>query len=292
MSTCRAIVLGGGGARGALQVGALRALLEAGLIPDLLVGTSIGAVNAVGLAFWGPDRSGIDALERAYQEIAESKLMDQNLGRVALRALLGRPNTEASRRVAEMLISKGITPEFRFDQISGVRLAVVGADLETGQPVIYGQDPSQSILDGLLASIAVPPWFAPIEKDGRIIVDGGIVSNVPIEAAVTLGATEIIALDLDDPRSTPGKHHPIDQYLDKLIFTVSQRYKRLETALAEAQGVRVRIIELRGPAAAPVWDFRNYQELIQTGYEIGCREISAWDGYRPILEPQRPLSNG
>jgi NTE family protein len=276
MSTCRAIVLGGGGARGALQVGAMRALLEAGIIPDLLVGTSIGAVNAVGLALWGLDRNGIEELERAYQEIAESKLMDPHLGRVMVRALLGRPNTVASRRVAEMLVSKGLTPEVRFDQISGVRLAVIGADLETGLPVIYGQDPCQSIFDGLLASIAVPLWFAPVEKDGRTIVDGGVVSNVPIEAALTLGATEIIALDLDDPRPTPGKHHPVDQYLDKVIFTVSQRYKRLETALAEAQGVRVRCMELRGPAAAPVWDFSNYRELIQTGYEIGCRGLAGW----------------
>jgi NTE family protein len=153
---------------------------------------------------------------------------------------------------------------------------VIGADLESGQPVIYGQDPSQSILDGLLASIAVPPWFAPIEKDGRIIVDGGIVSNLPIEAAVTLGATEIIALDLDDPRPTPGNHPPVDQFLNKLFFAVTQRYKRLETALAEAHGVRVRCIELRAPAAAPPWDFSNHQELIQAGYEIGCREISGW----------------
>jgi NTE family protein len=280
MKSCRAIVLGGGGARGALQVGAMRALLEAGMLPDLLVGTSIGAVNAVGLALWGMDRSGLEALERAYREIADSNLMDPHLGRVMLRALLGRPNTEASRRVAEVLISKGITPDLRFDQTSGVRLAVIGADLETGEPVIYGQDPGQSILDGLLASIALPPWFAPIEKDGRIIVDGGFVSNLPIEAAVTLGATDIIALDLDDPRPTPGKHHPVDQYVDKLVFTVSQRYKRLETALAEAQGVRVRCIELRGPVTAQVWDFSSYQELIRTGYEIGGRELSGWSEAR------------
>jgi NTE family protein len=206
--------------------------------------------------------------------------MDPHLGRVAVRALLGRPNTEASRRVAEMLSAKGLTPDLRFDCTAGVRVAVVGADLDTGLPVIYGRDPSQSIFDGLLASIAVPIWFAPFEKDGRTIVDGGIVSNVPIEAALTLGATDIIALDLDDPRPTPGNHHPIDQVLNRLIFTVSQRYKRLETALAEAQGVRVRCIELRGSVAAPVWDFDNYRELIQTGYEIGSRELPA------LIEPR------
>lgn len=53
MERCTAFVLGGGGSRGALQVGALRALLEAGIVPDLLVGTSIGAANAAGLALWG-----------------------------------------------------------------------------------------------------------------------------------------------------------------------------------------------------------------------------------------------
>jgi NTE family protein len=276
MTSCLAFVLGGGGARGALQVGAVRALLEAGMVPDLLVGSSIGAVNAVGLALWGLDRNGVDALERAYQEMAGSKLMDPHLSRVLVRALIGRPNTEASRRVAEVLISKGVTPDLRFDQVPGVRLAVIGADLETGEPLIYGQDPSQSVLEGLLASIAIPPWFAPIEKDGRIIVDGGVVSNLPIEAAVTLGATEIIALDLDDPRPTPGNHHPVNLYLDKLVFTVSQRYKRLETALAEARGVPVRCIELRGPVTAPVWDFDGYPELIRIGYEIACRELAGW----------------
>ena len=276
MKSCLAFALGGGGARGAMQVGAVRALIEAGFAPDLLVGTSIGAVNAVGLALWGVDRSGIEALEQAYQEIAKSKLMDPHFSRVVVRALLGRPNADASRRVAEMLISKGVTPEVRFDQISGVRVAVIGTDLETGLPVIYGQDPSQSVLDGLLASIAIPPWFAPIEKNGRTIVDGGIVSNVPIEAAVTLGASEILALDLDDPRPTPGNHHPVDQYLNRLFFAVSQRYKRLETALAEAHGVRVRCIELRGAVTAQYWDFGSYRELIQTGYEVVCRELPGW----------------
>jgi NTE family protein len=275
MKRCLAFVLGGGGARGALQLGALRALLCADIVPDLLVGTSIGAVNAVGLALWGPDLSALETLEWAYHEIWDYELMDPNVRRVALRAALDGPNREASARVADVLIASGITPDVRFDE-ARVRLAVVGANLDTGQPVIYGQDPSQSVMDGVLASIAVPPWFAPIEKDGEIIIDGGFVSNLPIEAAIALGATEIIALDLDDPRPAPGIHPPIDQFLDKLLFTVTQRQKRLELALAEARDVPVRCIELRGPHATPIWDFGNYRELIQTGYEIGCRNIAEW----------------
>jgi NTE family protein len=65
MNNRLAFVLGGGGARGALQVGALRALLEAGYRPDLLIGTSIGAINAAGLALWGVDLAGVDALARS-----------------------------------------------------------------------------------------------------------------------------------------------------------------------------------------------------------------------------------
>src|SRR5512136_2192017 len=101
MKRCLAFALGGGGARGAMQVGALRALIEAGFKPDLLVGTSIGAVNATGLALWGVNLAGIEALERAYQEMAFSNLMDSRLARLTLRVLTGRPNQRASRRVSE-----------------------------------------------------------------------------------------------------------------------------------------------------------------------------------------------
>lgn len=77
MHKCLTFVLGGGGARGALQLGALRALFEAGIQPDLLVGTSIGAANATGLALWGVNSNGLAALERAYEKMAASNLAIQ-----------------------------------------------------------------------------------------------------------------------------------------------------------------------------------------------------------------------
>ncbi len=218
---------------------------------------------------------GIAALERAYQEIVDSNLIESHLGRLAVRAMLGRRNEQASRRVAEVTIANGITPGIRFGQ-ARVRLAVIGANLDTGKPVIYGQDPGGSVLDGLLASMALPPWFAPAEKDGELIIDGGVVSNLPIEAALALGATEIVALDLDDPRPALREHPPVYRFLNRLIFAVTQRQKRLETALAEAHGVSIRRIELRGPEPVPLWDFGNYRDLIQTGFEIGCSQIAEW----------------
>src|SRR5512133_356989 len=76
MDKCTAFVFGGGGSRGALQVGAMRALLEAGLVPDLLVGTSIGAANATGLALWGVDLEGLATLERVWDQVANAELLD------------------------------------------------------------------------------------------------------------------------------------------------------------------------------------------------------------------------
>ncbi len=277
MNRCLTFVLGGGGARGAMELGALRALFEAGFKPDLLVGTSIGAVNAAGLALWGVDLAGLEALERTYQEVLDYNLMDPRLAQLTLRALLGRPNHHASRKIAEFLISKGITPDLCFGHITNGRLAMIGSDLDAGQPVIYGQYPGQSILDGLLASIAIPPWFAPVEKDGQVIVDGGVLSNLPIEPALTLGATEIIALDLSDPATLPGNDHALNQIMGKLVYAMTHRQLCLEAALAEAQGVPVHRIELRSSPPVPIWDFSSYRDLIQIGYGIASRQISDWN---------------
>ncbi|HQE92707.1 MAG TPA: patatin-like phospholipase family protein [Anaerolineae bacterium] len=276
MKKCVTLVLGGGGARGALQVGAIRALLEAGFQPDLLVGTSIGAANATGLALWGVNQAGLAAVEQTYQKMAASNLMDPRLARLTLRLLSGRPNHHGSRRVAEFFIAAGITPDLRFGQLNHVRLGLVGADLTSGRPVIYGRDPEQSVLEGLLASIALPPWFAPVEDNGQYIVDGGALSNLPIEPALSMGATEIIALDLDDPNTTAESSPGLNPLLGKLAFAVSRRYVQLETALAEARGVPVQRIELRSPTATPIWDFQNYQQLIQIGYETAVHNISEW----------------
>ncbi len=277
MEKCQAFVLGGGGARGAMQVGALRALFEASYKPNLLVGTSIGAVNAAGLAFWGTNQDGVTALEQAYWKMEGGHLMDQPPAQLAFHALSGRPNRHASQQIANLAVSMGITPDLRFDQMTHARLAMVGTELETGKTVIYGQDPSQTVLEGLLASTAIPPWFAPVEKGGRLIIDGGILSNLPIEPALTLGATEIIALDLmNDPASLPKNVIETTQQLEKLIFAILQRQAYVETALARAQGVSVHYIQLRSSPPVPIWDFSQHRQLIEIGYDIACHEIAGW----------------
>src|SRR5512138_3675912 len=245
MKKCLAFVLAGGGSRGALEVGALRALFEAGIKPDLLVGTSIGAVNAAGLALWGVNLAGIEALEHLYQRMQDSKLLDPRLLQFAWNAVSRRPNHRASRYAREFMIAEGITPEICFGQINSVRLATVAADLHTGKSIIYGMDPAHSVMEGVLASIAIPPWFAGIEKDDQYIIDGGAVSNLPIEPAIKLAATEIIALDIHDPKVASSANQIVDPLLTKLAFAIIKRELHLELELAAAHGIPVHYVSLR-----------------------------------------------
>lgn len=282
-----AFVLGGGGARGAMQVGALRALLEEGYKPDLLVGTSIGAVNAAALALYGADLAGIEALERAWKNAANSDLLDPRLAQVTLRAMLGVPTTEATRRASALFSAAGLTPDLTFEHLTGVRLALIGADLTTGQPVIYGQDPSQSILEGLLASVAIFPWFAPIQHEGSLIVDGGALSNLPVEPAMMMGAQEIIALNLNDPVNAWGTASGINQQVGNIISALSKRHGHLEIALAEARGVPVHCMTLKSDPPVPLWDFKSYRWLIDTGYTTARRDLASWG---PKSKPKRAVS--
>lgn len=282
MKKCTAFVFGGGGSRGALQVGAIRALLEAGIVPDLLVGTSIGAVNAAGLALWGVDLDGVDNLERAWKEVAGAQMLDPRISTLILRSIAGHPSDRSQKKAEAYFVSLGFTHGLRFNMLPWARLALISADIETGQPVIYGQDPSQLVLEGLLSSVAIPPWFAPYSKDGQTIVDGGALSNLPIEPALQLGATEIIALDLDDASLLSNESLSFSQYFKKYIFAVSRRHVHLEMALAEAQGVPVRCISFQGLATKPIWDFSDQELLVHTGYELANRKIAEWSREAPL----------
>ncbi|MCE5206839.1 MAG: hypothetical protein LLG42_00850, partial [Chloroflexi bacterium] len=196
----------------------------------------------------------------------------------------------ASRQVAKFLVSKGITPDLRFGQITNVRLGLIGADLDTGEPVIYGQHSEQSVLEGVLASTALQPWFAPIEKDGHSIVDGGAVSCLPIEPAMTLGATEIIALDLNDPNGMLDVDNHQNQYMEKIVYSVTHRQTVVETALAAERKVTVQHILLKSSPPVPIWDFSKHRELVQIGYEMARHSIASWlsrDQFVPDMTPSR-----
>jgi NTE family protein len=254
-----------------MQVGALRALFEAGFQPDLVTGSSIGAANGAFLAVHGYTLDGIHQLEQVWRSTINQDLLPANLWYQTMRAFfsrsLSRSRGLSQERIREFAIANGLTPELRFQDLDGVKLYPVAADLNAGCPVIFGMDPQESVLESVLASMSLPPWIAPQEKNGRFLIDGGAVSNLPIEAALSLGADQIIALDLFDPKEIPAPSlHGVGDFFFKLDRTVEGRQTQLEMELAEARGIPVLRISLTGETPVPLWDFHQSVELIEHGY--------------------------
>lgn len=272
-NTKLAFVLSGGGARGALQIGSLYALLENGYQPDLLVGTSIGAVNAAFLAVHGFSREGLDRLTEAWHRAAELDLLPNNYIRLTLRAMLGRSSNNPAGQIRDLLINSGLTPELRFADIQRPQLIIVSADLNTGRPVLHGISREDKVLDALLVSTALPPWSMPIHNQHQVLMDGGVVSNLPIESALQAGATRIVALDLSDMRETFGGKRGLGLFLNNLAYAMERREGDLELRLARAQGVPVFYLGLMGKDPTPILDFHHVDELIAQGYEITRQAI-------------------
>jgi predicted acylesterase/phospholipase RssA len=113
-------------------------------------------------------------------------------------------------------------------------------------------------------------------KDGQYLMDGGTVSTLPVEPALSAGATEIIAFDLFDPREGVSEAAGFGPFLRKLLMTVELRQIELELALAAAIEVPVKHIRLSANLPTPVWDFRSTQDLIRCGYEQAREQIEGW----------------
>ena len=175
----------------------------------------------------------------------------------------------------EFFLAHGMTPELKFADLPDVRLVIVAADLNKGELVVYGSNPDDSVLEALIASTALPPWVQPVHKDERLLIDGGVVSNLPIEPALASGARHIVAMNLVDFRDVMVSGYGFGPFLGKLFNTVEQRQHALEMALAEAHGVTVYYLGLLGSEHVPLWDFTQSEELIATGYEIARKELEA-----------------
>lgn len=287
-----ALALGGGGARGSLQVGALHALLEAGIHPDLLTGTSIGAVNAVFLAMHGFTIKALDDLKTAWFAAAKADLFPASTAWLAMRVLFNRIRVHPYQRLKDFFISQGVTPGLRFGDLPHMPVILVSADLNSHQPVYYGNDPQASVLDGLLASTALPPWVHPIESDGRFLIDGGAVSNLPIEPAITHGATKVIALGLFSPDEIDPNAHGFGPFWTKYLYTIEARQISLELELALAKGVPVHVVHLKTGSPLPALDFSRTQYLLEEGYrqmkivlDSGAIPESYWkEGWFAVLK--------
>ncbi len=264
-------------------MGALYALLECGIQPDMVLGASIGAVNASFLALNGFSTETLDQLTVAWRKAGELDLLPANYLWLTLRAMVGRSSRDPSEHLKNFFIHHGLTPELCFADFKQSQLVIVSSDLNTGKPILHGEQPEDTVLDALLLSTALPPWFRPVRKQNHYLMDGGVVSNLPIEPALKLGATEIVALDLIDSRELIGAGEGLRGFFDRLIFSVEKRQLDLELQLAEARGIPILYLGLTGETPIPIWDFQHTDELVEQGYKIARHILDTQCATNPIL---------
>jgi NTE family protein len=163
-------------------------------------------------------------------------------------------------------------------QVGALRALIVSSDLNTGTPVLHGRAPDEKILEALLVSTALPPWSMPTRKRDRYLMDGGMLSNLPVEPALKAGATEIIALDLTDTRETFTEQNGICLFLDRLTFAVEKRQMDLELELARERRIPITYIDLVSRDLVPLWDFCHTNDLIVQGYDLALSAIEQHSG--------------
>ena len=180
-----AFIFAGGGSLGAVQVGMLRALVQENICPDFLVGSSVGALNAAFFAL-KPTLEGVVELANLWNSVRRSEVFPVHTIN-GIRAFFQKQAflCDASG-LTRILASK--FPKTRFEDLS-LHCTVVATELYEGREV---QIEEGSLQTALLASVAIPVVFPPIEHNGSYLIDGGISNNTPISCAVERGAKRII----------------------------------------------------------------------------------------------------
>jgi NTE family protein len=221
-----ALVLSGGGSFGAVQVGMLHALADHGIVPDLLTGTSVGAVNGAYLA-GRPGRDGLDRLTRIWRSIRRSDIFPFDPA-LSVRALVGRSNHVVRNHKFRRLLQAYI--HYQNLEDAKLPLLVVATDVTSGKEAVLSRG---SVIEAVLASIAVPGIFPPVRIGGKLLMDGAVANNSPISVAVEHGATTIYVLHAGyacalqtPPRSALGMAmHALTVILQRRLLTDIAAYR-------------------------------------------------------------------
>ena len=248
-----AVAVGGGGVLGAAHVGVGYALEQRGFVPDLIVGTSVGALTGA-IAAAHPD-SAAPWLDRVW-----TRLRRRDVFPVA--SWSSRTSVFADRGVRRLIARAALPP--RIEQLV-VPFTAVAMDLATGAQVLLDHGDLES---ALLASAAIPGVLPPVVRDGRTLVDGGVVAYVPVRAALQAGAASVLVLSVgpetwplrpDIPRRRAGA---VAARAGMLMF-----HHQIERDLREVSRSIPTVVLPTGIQAWPApWDFRHSQRLISTSF--------------------------
>ena len=276
-----AFVLSGGGSLGAVQVGMLQALTARGVEPDLLIGTSAGALNAAYVAGHGVSESALNGLEATWVGLRRRDVFPVQAARLGA-AVLGLAPSLCPNGAVRRLIRENLT----FDRLedAAIALHVVATDVGSGQEVLLSDGDA---VDAVLASAAIPALFPSVRIGGRDLIDGGVADNAAVSQAVSLGADVVYVLPtgyacaLEQP---PGA--PLASALQALTLLIEQRLI-LEVAQF-ADRVDIRVLPPLCPLSVSSVDFRHGALLIERARTATGRWLD--EGGPRLAHPERFLS--
>ena len=255
-----AFVLSGGAALGAIQVGMLRALYERHIEPDLIVGTSVGAVNGAFIASRPFTPATTDELAEIWRQLDRGQVFPLN----PLTGFLGffgaRSHLVPERGLHDLLVE-----HIGFERLeeTAVPFHVITTDVLSGSEVRLSSGPA---LEAVMASAAIPGVFPPVDWGDRHLIDGGIANHAPISDALELGAERIYLLSTGIPSDlTEPPHGALGMLLHSMSLLLMRRLQVEVELLADRAELIVLPPPCR-PSVSPI-DFSRSEELIQRGLE-------------------------
>jgi NTE family protein len=252
-------VLSGGANLGSIHVGMLQALLEADVKPDVIVGTSIGAVNAAYLAS-DPSVETVEALRKIWCDVRARDIFPlsprHNAG-----ALFRRGGFFSTHRWRDFVTAQ--LPCRDFDE-TAVPLRITATGFEDGQSVVFDKG---STVEAVLASTALPGIFPPHEIDGQCYLDGAISDQLPLKVALEAGAHTIYVMAVSVPSPPLDRRSPWSILRHSLTILLFPRV-RLDALDLPGEQEKVRIVQVPSlQTQVSLWDMSRHRELIAAAYE-------------------------
>ena len=278
-----AFVLSGGGNLGAVQVGMLQALAERGIVPDLVVGCSVGSLNGAVYAA-DPTVDGVRRLEALWRGLGTDDVMPSGRWLPSSVQLARKGISLHDNEALRNLVDAGLGGRRAFSDLA-LRFECVATRLDPPAEVWFSDGDLQ---EAVVASAALPAVFPPVRIGGSSYLDGAVANDVPLSRAVELGARRIYVLSVGNlARPWIQPRRPLDVAVHAYWLARRLRYERDLAALPP----RVHAIVLpRGAPARPKYDdFSQTDELITQAYAAAAAHLDAEAGRRELEGPEMPF---
>jgi NTE family protein len=267
-----AFVLGGGGLLGASEVGMLRALVDAGIRPDLVVGTSVGAINGAVFAS-APGGHVVDRLETMWSTLSEADIFGGSTLRRVSTLARTRTHTHSSEPLRDLLAST--LGENQLIEDLALPFQCVAASIERAAEHWFERGP---VVAAVLASSAVPGLLPAVEIDGEHFFDGGLVHSIPVGRAVALGARTVYVLNvgrIERPLQPPSRPWEVAM----VAFEIARRHRFAADMAAVPDNVTVHVLPTGDPEPPKYADLSalRYRDASRVAERIQLAQESAAD---------------